>query len=149
MLSDEQYQKLLADTRAYLNTQYDLLRLGLLEKLSKIIGLILFALVVILVLFAVMVFGAITLAVVLAQWLPLWASFLIIGGFFLLQRILAVIFRQQWFITPIVAAVSGILFSHDATRSDATGKEVTHAEAVAHTLLKRYRRRKTNLAATC
>lgn len=127
MLSDEQYQKLLADTRAYLNTQYDLLRLGLLEKLSKIIGLILFALVVILLLFAMMGFGAITLAFVLAQWLPLWASFLIIGGFFLLQLILAVIFRKQWFINPIVAALSAILFSHDATPSDATGKEVTHA----------------------
>ena len=127
MLSDEQYQKLLADTRAYLNTQYDLLRLGLLEKLSKIIGLILFALVVILLLFAVMGFGAITLAFVLAQWLPLWASFLIIGGFFLLQLILAVIFRKQWFINPIVAALSAILFSHDATPADATGKEVTHA----------------------
>ena len=127
MLSDEQYQKLLADTRAYLNTQYDLLRLGLLEKLSKIIGLILFALVVILLLFAVMGFGAITLAFVLAQWLPLWASFLIIGGFSLLQLILAVIFRKQWFINPIVAALSAILFSHDATPSDATGKEVTHA----------------------
>lgn len=127
MLSDEQYQKLLADTRAYLNTQYDLLRLGLLEKLSKIIGLILFALVVILLLFAVMGFGAITLAFVLAQWLPLWASFLIIGGFFLLQLILAVIFRKQWFINPIVAALSGILFSHDATPLDATEKEVTHA----------------------
>lgn len=127
MLSDEQYQKLLADTRAYLNTQYDLLRLGLLEKLSKIIGLILFALVVILLLFAVMGFGAITLAFVLAQWLPLWASFLSIGGFFLLQLILAVIFRKQWFINPIVAALSAILFSHDATPSDATGKEVTHA----------------------
>ena len=127
MLSDEQYQKLLADTRAYLNTQYDLLRLGLLEKLSKIIGLILFAVVVILLLFAVMGFGAITLAFVLAQWLPLWASFLIIGGFFLLQLILAVIFRKQWFINPIVAALSAILFSHDATPSDATGKEVTHA----------------------
>ena len=127
MLSDEQYQKLLADTRAYLNTQYDLLRLGLLEKLSKIIGLILFALVVILLLFAVMGFGAITLAFVLAQWLPLWASFLIIGGFFLLQLILAVIFRKQWFINPIVAAFIGIMFSHDATPSDATGKEVTHA----------------------
>ena len=127
MLSDEQYQKLLADTRAYLNTQYDLLRLGLLEKLSKIIGLILFALVVILLLFAVMGFGAITLAFVLAQWLPLWASFLIIGGFSLLQLILAVIFRKQWFINPIVAALSAILFSHDATPLDATGKEVTHA----------------------
>ena len=126
-LPEEQYQQLLADARAYLNTQYDLLRLGLLEKLSKIIGLILLALVVILLLFAVMGFGAITLAFVLAQWLPLWASFLSIGGFFLLQLILAVIFRKQWFINPIVAALSAILFSHDATPSDSTGKEVTHA----------------------
>ena len=128
MLSDEQYQKLLADTRAYLNTQYDLLRLGLLEKLSKIIGLILFALVVILLLFAVLGFGAVTLAFVLAQWLPLWASFLIIGSVFLLQLILAVIFRKQWFINPMVAALSAILFSHDATSTgEANGKEVTHA----------------------
>ncbi len=128
MLSDEQYQKLLADTRAYLNTQYDLLRLGLLEKLSKIIGLILFALVVILLLFAVLGFGAITLAFVLAQWLPLWASFLIIGGVCLLLLILAVLFRKQWFINPMVAALSGILFSHDDTSTgEANGKEVTHA----------------------
>ena len=44
-MSDEQYQQLLSDSRSYLNTQFDLLRLRLLEKLSRIIGLILFALV--------------------------------------------------------------------------------------------------------
>ena len=127
VLSDEQYQKLLSDTRAYLNTQYDLLRLGLLEKLSKVIGLILFALVVILLLFAVLVFGAVSLAFVLAQWIPLWASFLIIGGVFLVLLLLAVMFRKQWFISPVVAALSAILFSTDSASAAATRKEVTHA----------------------
>lgn len=127
VLSDEQYQKLLSDTRAYLNTQYDLLRLGMLEKLSKVIGLILFALVVILLLFAVLGFGAVSLAFVLAQWIPLWASFLIIGGVFLVLLLLAVMFRKQWFISPVVAALSAILFSTDSASAAATRKEVTHA----------------------
>lgn len=126
-LPEEQYQQLLSDARAYLNTQYDILRLGLLEKLSKVIGLVIFALVVILLLFAVLGFGAVTLAFVLAQWLPLWASFLIIGGIFLLQLILAVIFRKQWFINPMVAALSAILFTNDSASLEQKGKEVTHA----------------------
>ena len=127
VLSDEQYQKLLSDTRAYLNTQYDLLRLGLLEKLSKVIGLILFALVVILLLFAVLGFGAVSLAFVLAQWIPLWASFLIIGGVFLVLLLLAVMFRKQWFISPVLAALIAILCGSESASAAAARKEGTHA----------------------
>lgn len=123
-MSDEQYQQLLSDSRSYLNTQFDLLRLRLLEKLSRIIGLVLFALVSILLVFAIFGFSAVALAFVLAQWLPLWASFLIIGGVFLLALILAIAFRKQWFINPIVCALSAILFS-DSPASE--GKEVRHA----------------------
>lgn len=123
-MSDEQYQQLLSDTRSYLNTQFDLLRLNLLEKLSRIIGLILFALVAILLIFAIFGFSAVALAFVLAQWLPLWASFLIIGGVFLLALILAIAFRKQWFINPIVCALSAILFSGSPASE---GKEVRHA----------------------
>ena len=123
-MSDEQYQQLLSDTRSYLKTQFDLLRLNLLEKLSRIIGLILFALVAILLVFAIFGFSAVAVAFVLAQWLPLWASFLIIGGVFLLALILAIAFRKQWFINPIVCALSAILFS-DSPASE--GKEVHHA----------------------
>lgn len=125
MLTDEQYQKLLADSRAYLNTQYDLLRLGLLEKLSKVIGLVLFALVAVLLIFAILGFGAVTLAYVLAQWLPLWASFLIIGSFFLILLVLTIVLRKQWFINPMVAALSTILFKQGSYQSG-NRKEVTH-----------------------
>ena len=123
-MSDEQYQQLLSDSRSYLNTQFDLLRLRLLEKLSRIIGLVLFALVSILLLFAIFGFSAVALAFVLAQWLPLWASFLIIGSLFLVGLLLCIAFRRKWFINPIVGALSGILFSEPASHEE---KEVHHA----------------------
>ncbi len=123
-MNEEQYQKLLHDSRAYINTQYSLLRLGLLEKLSKVIGLILFALVVVVLLFAFLGFVAVSLAFVLAQWIPAWAAFLIIGGVFLLQLIAAVVFRNRLFVNPMVRALSAILFAE--TAESVEGEEVCH-----------------------
>lgn len=124
IMNEEQYQKLLHDSRAYINTQYSLLRLGLLEKLSKVIGLILFALVVVVLLFAFLGFVAVSLAFVLAQWIPAWAAFLIIGGVFLLQLIAAVVFRNRLFVNPMVRALSAILFAE--TAESVEGEEVCH-----------------------
>ena len=124
VMNEEQYQKLLHDSRAYINTQYSLLRLGLLEKLSKVIGLILFALVVVVLLFAFLGFVAVSLAFVLAQWIPAWAAFLIIGGVFLLQLIAAVVFRNRLFFNPMVRALSAILFAE--TAEPVEGEEVCH-----------------------
>lgn len=124
VMNEEQYQKLLHDSRAYINTQYSLLRLGLLEKLSKVIGLILFALVVVVLLFAFLGFLAVSLAFVLAQWIPEWAAFLIIGGVFLLQLIAAVVFRNRLFVNPMVRALSAILFAETAEHVE--GEEVCH-----------------------
>lgn len=124
VMNEEQYQKLLHDSRAYINTQYSLLRLGLLEKLSKVIGLILFALVVVVLLFAFLGFVAVSLAFVLAQWIPAWAAFLIIGGVFLLQLIAAVVFRNRLFVNPMVRALSAILFAE--TAEPVEGEEVGH-----------------------
>ena len=117
-MDETQYQKLLDDCKSYLNTRYDLLRLSLLAKLSKILGLILLAIVVVLLVFAVLSFGALALVFVLAQWIPVWASFLIIGGVFLLLLVLAVVFRKQWFVNPPVCALSAILFADDAARNE-------------------------------
>ena len=114
-MDETQYQKLLDDCKSYLNTRYDLLRLSLLAKLSKILGLILLAIVV------VLSFGALALVFVLAQWLPLWASLLIIGGVFLLLLVLAILFRKQLFVNPLIGTLSTILFADNST-----GEEVSH-----------------------
>ncbi len=122
-MDETQYQKLLDDCKSYLNTRYDLLRLSLLAKLSKILGLILLALVVVLLVFAVLSFGALALVFVLAQWIPVWASFLSIGGVFLLLLVVAVVFRKQWFVNPLVGALSAILFADNAAQDR---EEVSH-----------------------
>lgn len=114
MMDEAQYQQLLEESKAYLHTRYDLLRLSLLEKLSKILGLVLLAVVVTLLLFAALSFGAIAVVFVLAEWMPVWASALIIGALFLLLIVLAFAFRKQWFINPMVAALSAILFADEA-----------------------------------
>ena len=118
-MDDAQWQKLIAECKAYLSTRYDLLRLSLLEKLSRIFGLVLMALVSILLVFTMLAFVTLALVFVLAQWVPMWAACLIMGGVFLLQLILAIVFRKRLFINPVVGALSAILFAQD----DQTEKE--------------------------
>lgn len=119
-MDEARYQKMVDDGRSYLHTRYDLLRLSVLEKLSRVTGLLLLALVVVLLLFAVLAFGALALVYVLAQWVPIWGAYLIIGALFLLLLVLAFVFRRQWFINPVVGALSAILFSEDAHRNTPT-----------------------------
>lgn len=123
-----QYQKLLDDTKAYLNTRYDLLRLSLLEKLSKVLGLILLALVMLLLVFAVLSFAALALVFVVAQWLPTWSAFLIVGALFLLLMVLALVFRRQWFINPMIGALSAILFMEEPAAPSADGTNRKEAQ---------------------
>ena len=55
-MDSPEYKKLLDDTKAYFNARYDLLKLELLEKLSRIIGLVILALVVVLLVFGAFAF---------------------------------------------------------------------------------------------
>ncbi len=115
-MDNPQYQKLYDDAKAYINTRCDLLRLSLLEKISKVLGLILLALVMLLLLFAVLSFAALALVFVVAQWLPTWSAFLIVGAMFLLLMVLALVFRRQWFINPMIGALAAILFADEPAR---------------------------------
>ena len=105
------YQQTWADIKQFVSTKFDLFKVGFLEKAAKIIGLILFALVIILLLFAIISFGCLALIFALGQVLPLWASALIVVALWLLIMIAAIVFREKWFINPMLAAISGILFA--------------------------------------
>ena len=110
MFESEKYQQTWADIKQFASTKFDLLKIDFLEKAAKIAGLILFALVLILLLFAVVSFGCFALIFALGQTLPMWASALIVMALWLLIMIGAIVFRQQLFINPMLAAISAILF---------------------------------------
>jgi ABC-type nickel/cobalt efflux system permease component RcnA len=95
------YNQLLSDTQAYLKTQYQLLQVRSIEQTSQLLGLIitLFAITAIVVIG--LIFLAIALAAWLEQWLPMWASYLVIAGAMLLIALGVFWGRRLWFVRPI------------------------------------------------
>ena len=95
------YNQLLSDTQAYLKTQYQLLQVRSIEQTSQLLGLIitLFAMTAIVV--VGLIFLAIALAAWLEQWLPMWASYLVIAGAMLLIAFGVFWGRKLWFVHPI------------------------------------------------
>ena len=95
------YSQLLSDTQAYLKTQYQLLQVRSIEQTSQLLGLIitLFAMTAIVV--VGLIFLAIALAAWLEQWLPMWASYLVIAGAMLLIALGVLWGRRLWFVRPI------------------------------------------------
>ena len=132
MFDSEKYQQTWADIKQFASTKFDLLKIDFLEKAAKIAGLILFALVLILLLFAVISFGCFALIFALGQTLPMWASALIVMALWLLIMIGAIVFRQKLFINPMLVAISSILFEptenkpQQSTDLVPAGKEVSH-----------------------
>ena len=95
------YNQLLTDTQAYIKTQYQLLQVRSIEQTSQLLGLIitLFAMTAIVVIG--LIFLAIALAAWLEQWLPMWASYLVIAGAMLLIALGVLWGRRLWFVRPI------------------------------------------------
>ena len=95
------YNQLVSDTQAYIKTQYQLLQVRSIEQTSQLLGLIitLFAMTAIVVIG--LIFLAIALAAWLEQWLPMWASYLVIAGAMLLIALAVYWGRKLWFVRPI------------------------------------------------
>ena len=95
------YNQLLSDTQEYIKTQCQLLQVRSIEQTSQLLGLIitLFAMTAIVVIG--LIFLAIALAAWLEQWLPMWASYLVIAGAMLLIALGVLWGRKLWFVRPI------------------------------------------------
>ena len=113
-MDSPEYKKLLDDTKTYFNARYDLLKLELLEKLSRIIGLVILALVVVLLVFGAFAFFGMALIFLLSKVVPLTVSCCILGAVFLLVILLAILLKEKWFINPVVQQLSKILFAESA-----------------------------------
>ena len=95
------YNQLLSDTQAYLKTQYQLLQVRSIEQTSQLLGLIITLLAITAIVVVGLIFLAIALAAWLEQWLPMWASYLVIAGTMLLIALGVFWGRRLWFVRPI------------------------------------------------
>ena len=95
------YNQLLSDTQAYLKSQYQLLQVRSIEQTSQLLGLIITLFAITAIVVVGLIFLAIALAAWLEQWLPMWASYLIIAGTMLLIALGVLWGRRLWFVRPI------------------------------------------------
>ena len=95
------YNQLLTDIQAYMKTQFQLLQLRSIEQTSQLLGLIIALFSIVAIVVVGLIFLAIALAAWLEQWLPMWASYLVIAGAMLLIALGVFWGRRLWFICPI------------------------------------------------
>ena len=103
------YSQLLTDIQGYIKTQYQLLQVRSIEQTSQLLGLIitLFAMTAIVVIG--LIFLAIALAAWLEQWLPMWASYLVIAGAMLLIALTVYLGKKWWFVRPVEKHLSEVI----------------------------------------
>ena len=95
------YNQLLTDIQAYIKSQLKLLQLRSIEQTSQLLGLIIALFSIVAIVVVGLIFLAIALAAWLEQWLPMWASYLVIAGAMLLIALGVFWGRRLWFIRPI------------------------------------------------
>ena len=108
------YNQLLADIQTYIKSQFQLLKVQSIEQTSQLLGLIiaLFAITAIVVIG--LIFLAIALAAWLEQWLPMWASYLVIAGGMGLIALGVYWGRRLWFVRPIEKHLSEVIMDSPA-----------------------------------
>ena len=95
------YNQLLTDIQAYMKSQYQLLQVRSIEQTSQLLGLIITLFAITAIVVVGLIFLAIALAAWLEQWLPMWASYLVIAGAMLLIALVVLWGRKLWFVRPI------------------------------------------------
>ena len=108
------YKQLLEECKQYASMRYDLLRLELLEKISKIFSLLLLAMVGIALVIIIFVY----LSVLLLIWLEgIFASMVpgvcIVAGIYTLALICIIACKDKIFLNPMIRSLSKIIFSEE------------------------------------
>ena len=108
------YNQLLADIQSYIKSQFQLLKVQSIEQTSQLLGLIIALFAITAIVVVGLIFLAIALAALLEQWLPMWASYLVIAGGMGLIALGVYWGRRLWFVRPIEKHLSEVIMDSPA-----------------------------------
>ena len=108
------YNQLLTDIQSYTKLQFQLLKVQSIEQMSLLIGLIMTIVAITAIVVIGLIFLAIALAAWLEQWLPMWASYLVIAGGMGLIALGVYWGRRLWFVRPIEKHLSKVIMDNPA-----------------------------------
>ena len=88
-------------------------KLRLIGIISKVLGLFLFILTIVLCTLALFTFAAIAAIDIMAQYMPVWAASLILGSAYIVLIALAIACRRRWFINPFIRMLHEQIFTEE------------------------------------
>ena len=103
------YNQLLTEIQLYIKAQYKLLQVRSIEQTSQLLGLIIALFSITTIVVVGLIFLAIALAAWLEQWLPMWASYLVIAGVMLLIAMVVYWGKRWWFVRPVEKHLSEVI----------------------------------------
>ena len=106
------YSQLLTDIQGYIKSQFQLLQVRSIEQTSLLLGLIITLFAITAIVVVGLIFLAIALAAWLEQWLPMWASYLVIAGAMLLIALGVFGGKRLWFVRPIERHLSEVILDN-------------------------------------
>ena len=130
------YNQLLTDTQEYIKTQYKLLQVKSIEQTSRLIGVIITIVMITAIVVIGLIFLAIALAAWLEQWLPMWASYLVIAGAMLFAALVIYWGRKWWFVRLVEKRLSKVALD-DASSLDRQKQSAENQAAMQRELIQR------------
>ena len=130
------YHQLVTDTQEYIKTQYKLLQIKSIEQTSQLIALIITIVVITAIVVIGLIFLAIALAAWLEQWLPMWASYLVIAGTMLVIALAIFLGKKWWFVRPIEKHLSEVVLD-DTTLLTKQKQSIENQSSMQRELLQR------------
>jgi hypothetical protein len=104
--------QLLVDIQGYIRAELRILKLQGVEQVSQLFGLIIALFAITAIVVVGLIFLAIAMAAWLEQWLPMWASYLVIAGAMLLIALGVLWGRRLWFVRPIEKHLSEVVMDN-------------------------------------
>jgi hypothetical protein len=100
--------------KEYINLRTELLKLILVEKLSRLTSLLLLLIIILVIL----MFGGVFLGLAFVLWYgqhagPMWAGALIVTGVMILMALLLILFRKRLLLNPVIVEMSKIIMEDD------------------------------------
>ena len=130
------YNQLLTDTQEYIKAQYKLLQIKGIEQTSRLIGVIITIVMITAIVVIGLIFLAIALAAWLEQWLPMWASYLVIAGAMLLIALAIYWGKKWWFVRPVEKHLSKVILD-DNTPLKRQKQAIENQSTMQYELLQR------------
>lgn len=112
-MENEVFDQIKSEVSAYGKSLGEVGRLRLIGIISRVLGLFLLIFTIVLCVFAVLSFGAVSAIHALSACMPIWAASLIIGALYIVLIIIAIVCRKPLFVHPFIGLLAKQIHSEE------------------------------------